>query len=137
KFDKSTMTKNLKLAEIVSASVSVAGFYFQSVPILMAALFLFGVGSALFGPIKYGILPDLLPRKDLTKANAWIEGATFAAILAGTIAAGVAFTTGSTGVTVFSTMIIGLSVLCYVASLYIPKTGQAAPNLQIDKNFAR
>lgn len=137
KFDKATMTKNLKLAEIASAAVSVTGFYFHSIPILMIALFLFGVGSALFGPIKYGILPDLLPKKDLAKANAWIEGATFAAILGGTIAAGIAFTTGTTGVIVFSVAIMGLSVLCYVASLYIPKTGSAAPSLQIDKNFAR
>lgn len=137
KFDKATMTKNLKLAEIASAAVSVTGFYFHSIPILMTALFLFGVGSALFGPIKYGILPDLLPRKDLAKANAWIEGATFAAILGGTIAAGTAFTTGPTGVFVFSALIMGLSVLCYVASLYIPKTGSASPSLQIDKNFAR
>lgn len=137
KFDKASMTKNLKLAEIASAAISVTGFYFQSIPVLMIALFLFGVGSALFGPIKYGILPDLLPKKDLAKANAWIEGATFAAILGGTIAAGIAFMTGTSGVIIFSVAIMSLSVLCYFASLYIPKTGSADQSLLIDKNFIR
>jgi len=48
----------------------------------MAALLAFGTISALFSPIKYGILPDHLERRELPKANAWIEAATFAAVAA-------------------------------------------------------
>ncbi len=60
-------------------------------PLLFAALFLFGVHlGALFGPIKYGILPDHLRRSELPAGNALVEGATFIAILAGTIAGGLA-----------------------------------------------
>ena len=54
------------------------------------ALFLFGVIAALFGPIKYGILPDHLRREELPAGNALVEGATFMAILLGTIAGGIA-----------------------------------------------
>ena len=63
----------LKLAEIAAAAVAVVGIALSSIPVLMVALFMFGVISALFGPIKYGILPDHLERKELPKANAWIE----------------------------------------------------------------
>ena len=51
-------------------------------------LFLFGVIAALFGPIKYGILPDHLARSELPSGNALVEGATFIAILLGTIVGG-------------------------------------------------
>ncbi|MFX4827917.1 MFS transporter, partial [Acinetobacter baumannii] len=56
--------------------------------LLYAALGLFGVAAALFGPVKYGILPDHLDTRDLPAGNALIEGATFLAILAGTLTAG-------------------------------------------------
>ena len=67
-----------------------AGFWLHSVPILFVALCLFGVIAALFGPIKYGILPDHLQRAELPAGNALVEGATFLAILLGTIAGGLA-----------------------------------------------
>ena len=53
-------------------------------------LFGFGVLGALFGPIKYGILPDHLKREQLPAGNALVEGATFIAILTGTIVGGLA-----------------------------------------------
>ncbi len=53
-------------------------------------MLLFGTLASLFGPVKYGILPDLLPRHELPSGNALIEGGTFLAILLGTIVAGIA-----------------------------------------------
>ena len=85
KFDKAVMAERLKRVELVAAGVAVVGLAFHSITVLMLALFLFGVISALFGPVKYGILPDHLERKELPRANAWIEGATFIAILGGTL----------------------------------------------------
>ena len=58
-----------------------------SLPLLWVALFLFGLIGALFGPIKYGILPDHLKREEWPAGNALVEGATFLAILGGTITA--------------------------------------------------
>lgn len=45
-----------------------------------------GVGAAAYGPAKYGILPEITTQSQLVKANGWVEGATIAAILAGTVA---------------------------------------------------
>ena len=90
KFDKARVARWLKLAEIAIAAIAALGFALQSVPVLMTALGLTGLLSALFGPIKYGILPDLLKTAELTAGNALIESATFVAILLGTLAGGLA-----------------------------------------------
>ena len=61
RYDKAIVAQRLKLAEIGVALIAIVGFVMHSVPILFVALFGFGVIGSLFGPIKYGILPDLLP----------------------------------------------------------------------------
>lgn len=137
KFDKAVMARYLKLGEITAALIAVIGIAMTSVPVLMCALFMFGVGSALFGPIKYGILPDHLDRKDLPKANAWIEAATFAAILGGTVFAGVSFANGGHSPAIFGPLLVGFAAICFVASLFIPRTGRADPELKVDANVFR
>src|ERR1700741_3088896 len=94
RYDKAKVAQRLKFAEIGIAVIAVLGFAFHSVSILFVALFLFGVIGALFGPIKYGILPDHLKREELPAANALVEGATFLAILLGTISGGLAAKNG-------------------------------------------
>jgi acyl-[acyl-carrier-protein]-phospholipid O-acyltransferase/long-chain-fatty-acid--[acyl-carrier-protein] ligase len=141
RFDKSIVAQRLKLAEIVVAGLAVAGFGLQSMPnlsvsILFAALFLFGVIGALFGPIKYGILPDHLAREELPAGNALVEGATFLAILLGAIVAGLAARDGG-HVLAFGALIMVFSLLCWVSSLMIPRTGEGAPHLVVDANIAR
>ena len=134
RFDKARVARRLKLAEIGAAAVAVAGFQLNSVPFLFLALFLFGLIGALFGPIKYGILPDHLKREELPAGTALVEGATFLAILCGTITGGLAMTGGGNPV-VLTMMMMVFALLCWGASLFIPRTGQAAPDLAIDPNI--
>src|SRR5262249_20217156 len=96
----------------------------------------FGVIASLFGPIKYGILPDHLKREELPAGNALVEGATFLAILLGTIVGGLAAKDGG-HVLGFGTLIMIFAALCWASSLMIPRTGGGAPPMQIDKNIAR
>ncbi|KMO24571.1 MFS transporter, partial [Methylobacterium aquaticum] len=135
RYDKAFVARRLKAAEILAAAVAVLGFWLASVPILFVALVLFGIVAALFGPIKYGILPDHLARAELPAGNALIEAATFLAILTGTIAGGLAVTHG--GAHAFGLLVMGFAVLCWLASLAIPKTGEAAPYLQVNRNVLR
>ena len=86
------MAAHIKLAEIPIAALAAVGFYLHSVPILFVTLGLFGIVAALFGPVKYGILPEKLEMAELPAGNALVEGATFVAILVGTIAGGIAVT---------------------------------------------
>jgi acyl-[acyl-carrier-protein]-phospholipid O-acyltransferase/long-chain-fatty-acid--[acyl-carrier-protein] ligase len=136
RYDKALVAQRLKLAELSAAALSVAGFALQSVPLLFIALVLFGTVSALFGPIKYGILPDHLHRHELPAANALVEGATFVAILIGTLAGALVMRQGGDP-TRFAGAMIVISLLCYGASLLIPKTGEAAPKLVLDANIFR
>ncbi len=135
RYDKAFIARRLKAAEILAAGVAVLGFWLASVPILFLALILFGIVAALFGPIKYGILPDHLARAELPAGNALIEAATFLAILTGTIAGGLAVTHG--GAHAFGLLVMGFAGLCWLSSLAIPKTGEAAPYLQVNRNVLR
>ena len=133
RYDKALVAQRIKFAEIGVALIAVLGFSLHSVPILFFALFLFGVIASLFGPIKYGILPDHLQRSELPAGNALVEGATFIAILLGTIVGGIAAKNGGDPAR-FALLMIVFSLMCWGASLLIPRTGEAAPGLTIQKN---
>jgi acyl-[acyl-carrier-protein]-phospholipid O-acyltransferase/long-chain-fatty-acid--[acyl-carrier-protein] ligase len=136
RFDKSIVAQHIKLVEIAVAAIAVTGYWFHSVPILFVALFLFGVIGSLFGPIKYGILPDHLTPEEIPSGNALVEGATFIAILLGTIAGGLAAGPG-THPSIFAALIMAFALLCWGSSLLIPRTEEGAPGLKIDPNIAR
>ena len=133
RYDKALVAQRIKLVEIGVAMIAVAGFAFHLILVLFVALFLFGVLGALFGPIKYGILPDHLARSELPAGNALIEGATFMAILFGTIVGALAAKGGGDSAS-FAGLMIVCSAACWVASLFIPRTGEAAPELKISRN---
>jgi acyl-[acyl-carrier-protein]-phospholipid O-acyltransferase/long-chain-fatty-acid--[acyl-carrier-protein] ligase len=136
RYDMAVVARRLKLAEIGAAGLAVLGFWLHSLPVLFAALAAFGVIAALFGPIKYGILPVHLRREELPAGNALVEAATFLAILIGTIAGGYAARDGGDPAS-FGGLVIGFAVLCWAASLLIPRTGEAAPTLRVDPNVLR
>jgi acyl-[acyl-carrier-protein]-phospholipid O-acyltransferase/long-chain-fatty-acid--[acyl-carrier-protein] ligase len=132
KYDKATLAKRYKFAEIFGAAFAAAGFALQSVPLLMIALGLYGSVAALFGPIKYGILPDQLRTQELAGGNALIESGTFLAVLAGPVAAGWASSHHSAGIVV--TLIMGIAVLCWLSARAIPSSASSAPDLVIETN---
>jgi acyl-[acyl-carrier-protein]-phospholipid O-acyltransferase / long-chain-fatty-acid--[acyl-carrier-protein] ligase len=134
RYDKAVVAQRLKACEIGIALIAVTGFALHSVPVLFFALFLFGVIASLFGPIKYGILPDHLQRSELPAGNALVEGATFIAILLGTIVGGLAAKDGGDPAK-FALLMIVFSLMCWGASLFIPRTGQAAPDLVVQRNI--
>jgi acyl-[acyl-carrier-protein]-phospholipid O-acyltransferase/long-chain-fatty-acid--[acyl-carrier-protein] ligase len=133
--DKARVAQWLKFFEILVAALAVLGFALQSVPILFGALACFGVIAALFGPIKYGILPDHLRREELPTGNALVEGATFIAILTGTIVGGIA-ARGGGNVVGFAALVMGCAFLCWLSALIISPTGEGAPQLKISVNIA-
>ena len=133
RYDKSFVAQRIKLTEVGAAIVAVAGFAFHSLTLLFLAVFMFGTLASLFGPIKYGILPDLLERRELPSGNALIEGGTFLAILFGTIVAGLA-ANGNSNPIHFAWLMILTALASWLASLLIPKSGEGAPDLAINRN---
>ena len=141
KYDKARVARWLKVAEIPIAAIAGLGFMLDSIPLLFTSIVLFGCGAALFGPIKYGILPDHLERQELPAANALVEGATFLAILLGTILGGLAMVETATGPLIPSWMIalivVAFAAIGWVSARAIQQTGPAAPDLTISKNPIR
>jgi acyl-[acyl-carrier-protein]-phospholipid O-acyltransferase / long-chain-fatty-acid--[acyl-carrier-protein] ligase len=134
RYDKALVARRLKLAEIAVAAVAVAGFAVHSIVLLFVAVGAYGTIASLFGPIKYGILPDHLARSELPKGNALVEGGTFLAILLGTIVAGLAAKDGGDPIH-FAWLMMVSSVACWIASRFIPPTGEGAPHLVIRRNI--
>ncbi|MDX1625710.1 MAG: MFS transporter [Wenzhouxiangellaceae bacterium] len=85
RFEKARMTRFVKLWEVAICLFAGLALYLGDLVLLMAVVFLLGLQSTLFGPVKYAILPQLLARTDLTAGNGMVAAGTFIAILAGTI----------------------------------------------------
>jgi acyl-[acyl-carrier-protein]-phospholipid O-acyltransferase/long-chain-fatty-acid--[acyl-carrier-protein] ligase len=64
-------------------AIALAGFWQLSIPLLLTSLFLMGLHSTLFGPVKYSILPQHLHANEVMGGTGLIEGGTFLAILGG------------------------------------------------------
>jgi acyl-[acyl-carrier-protein]-phospholipid O-acyltransferase/long-chain-fatty-acid--[acyl-carrier-protein] ligase len=134
RFDKARVAERLKFFEIFAAGVAVAGFFLHSIVILFGALFLFGVIAALFGPVKYGMLPNQLAESELPAGNALVEAGTFLAILIGTIIAGHAAAGGGDPATLAGLMMV-FAVISWASARFIPATGEGAPDLRINPNI--
>lgn len=89
KYPMHYLVRATKLLELFIVVVGVIGFYLNMVGLLLFCLFLLGLQSTLFGPVKYSILPELISEEELVKGNAFVEMGTFLAILIGTILGGV------------------------------------------------
>ncbi|MGH8446705.1 MAG: MFS transporter, partial [Solimonas sp.] len=133
KYDKALLIRFTKLFEIAVMVLAAVGFALQSLPFLLAVLFLMGTQAALFGPVKYSILPQHLRDDELVGGNAMIEAATFLAILLGTMFGGwlIARHGGAHWV---SGALIVVAVLGYFASRAIPPAPPAVADLRINWN---
>ena len=89
KYEKSSLIRLVKVFEIGVMVLAAWGFVAGHLGLLLAALFLCGAQSSLFGPVKYSLLPQVLREAELVGGNALVESGTFVAILLGTIAGGV------------------------------------------------
>lgn len=130
--DKARLIRIIKLAEILLMVLAAVALALQSVPLLMFLLFMMGVQSTFFGPLKFSILPDHLEEQELIGGNAWVEAGTFVAILIGTLMG--KFVLDDNGVWLMGGLMIMASVVGYLSSRSIPPTVPAAPDLKVGLN---
>ena len=88
RYSKRSVTIGVKVFEIFVMMLALIGLALNRLPLAVVCVFLMGVHSAIFGPSKYGLLPELLPEKRLSWGNGIIELGTFVAIILGTVAGG-------------------------------------------------
>jgi len=130
KFDKARIIRLVKLFEIGIMLLGAAGLGLHSVPLLLGVVFLMGTHSAVFGPVKYSILPQHLHPDELVGGNALVQMGTFAAILLGTILGGALVKLG--GETAVSATVLALAGAGWLASRGVPPAPAPAGDLRLD-----
>ena len=136
RFDKSRLIQATKAAEVLLMAAAAYAFLTESVPGLLAVLFGLGVQATMFGPLKYGILPEHLRDDELIAGNGLIEASTFLAILAGTIAGG-ALALLDRGPMIVGAAGMAVSLFGLAAAFGVPKAPAADSTLRIGWNIVR
>jgi len=131
--DKARLIRIIKASEIAVMLAAAAAVLWASPGALLALLFVMGVEATFFGPLKYAILPDLLPLSELLLGNALVEAGTFLAILLGTIAG--MLIAGAHGARVVAALIVLVAIAAWWSSRSIPATAPAATRARITVNF--
>lgn len=133
KFEKSRLIRIVKFIEIIIMLIAAFGFYIDNINLLIFVLFLMGSQSSLFGPVKYGYLPQHLEREELIGGNALIESSTFLSILIGTILGGILIAMDS--ITPITVAILCIAVAGYLSASFIPKTPASSPDIKLNFNI--
>jgi acyl-[acyl-carrier-protein]-phospholipid O-acyltransferase/long-chain-fatty-acid--[acyl-carrier-protein] ligase len=124
----------MKVLEIGAMALALAGFITGHLPTLLAVLFLMAVHSTFFSPAKYGIVPEILPDEELSRANGLLEMSTFAAIVLGTAVGGELFERARDLPIVLGTTLIGIAALGTLMSFGIPRCPAAKPDQRLALN---
>jgi acyl-[acyl-carrier-protein]-phospholipid O-acyltransferase/long-chain-fatty-acid--[acyl-carrier-protein] ligase len=131
RFERGAMVRLIKVAEVAIMAVGLLGFLLHAVPLLLLALFLMGVHSAVYGPLKGAILPLHLGEGELLAGVGLMEAGGFLAILGGQLLAGLV-SPWQAGLVTVAVALIGL-----VASLAIPPARSVAEPEALDLNVLR
>ena len=134
KLDRREMIVWLKRAEIGIMAIAAWGFFVQNIPVLLASIFLMGLQSTVFGPVKFAYLPQHLSERELTGGNGMVEMGTFVAILLGNVAGGLIIAVPEIGAHHVGFACVGLAILGRVASHHIPASPAMDPSLRINWN---
>lgn len=134
KYPKELLIRRIKICEILIAAFGAIAVFSGSVSLMLAVLFLLGLQSTFFGPLKFSILPQHLHESELIGGNAQIEMGTFVSILLGTLVGGVIAGQADSGF-LLTILIISVAVAGYFACRFIPHAPPADPDLVINWNL--
>lgn len=134
KYEKTAIIRFLKNLEIVIMAVAAIGFLIANVPILLVCIFLMGLQSTIFGPVKFAYLPQALTERELTGGNGMVEMGTFVAILLGNVVGGLLIAIPEVG---HIHVIVACLLLAFggrAAAHFIPLAPATDPGLKINWN---
>ncbi len=134
KYPKEVLIRFVKSLEIAIMAVTGLGFITHNVPLLLACVFLMGLHSTLFGPVKFAYLPQHLNERELTGGNGMVEMGTFVAILLGQVAGGLLIAIPETGATLVAAGCVGVAVLGRAVAQAVPVSPATDPALKINWN---
>jgi len=136
-YDKARITRLVKTLEIFIAVVGGVGLWLHHIPIMLTALFLLGLQSTFFGPIKYAVLPQHLQKDEVLAGTGLVEAGTYIAILAGTILGGIIIDRNGNGVEIAVVTVFLVALIGRVAAQFMPPAPAQKEVEKIDFNFIR
>jgi MFS family permease len=107
---------------------------YDQVAVLLLCIFLMGLHSTLFGPVKFALLPQVLSEQELTGGNGMVEMGTFVAILMGNVVGGLLVAIPSIGQETVAAACLVMAVAGRAVAGYIPSTPATDPSLKINWN---
>jgi acyl-[acyl-carrier-protein]-phospholipid O-acyltransferase/long-chain-fatty-acid--[acyl-carrier-protein] ligase len=131
---KRTITIGVKCFEIAVMTLALIGLSLRNLPLELTSVFLMGVHSAIFGPSKYGLLPEVLPEKKLSWGNGILELGTFLAIILGTMLGGILSDKFKGEQHWSGVILIALAVMGLLTSFGITKVRPANPTKKFNPN---
>jgi 1-acyl-sn-glycerol-3-phosphate acyltransferase len=134
KLDKAQLIRWTKALELAIMAVALVGFLAGQVALLLGCIFLMGLQSAVFGPVKYAYLPQHLSERELTGGNGLVEMGTFVAILLGNVAGGLLVAIPGTGPAWVAAACIVLALAGWWMAYQVPATPATDPGLRLNWN---
>jgi 1-acyl-sn-glycerol-3-phosphate acyltransferase len=134
KYPKEVLIRFIKNLEIGIMLLAGWGFVHQNVPMLLACVFLMGLHSTLFGPVKFAYLPQHLTERELTGGNGMVEMGTFVAILLGNVAGGLLIALPLVGPMYVGVACVVLALLGRGLAQAVPDSPATDPALKINWN---
>lgn len=137
RFSKRSIMVAANAGEVLVMGLGALAIFLERFELVLGVLFLMGLQSAFFGPSKYGSIPEITERKELSQANGWIQMTTSVAIVLGTALGGGLFEAFAGRLLVPTGIFVGISVLGLVSSLYLAPLPAGAPGRAIAWNPLR
>ncbi|WP_286553603.1 MFS transporter [Variovorax sp. J22G40] len=134
KYDKTTIIRFVKNLEIAIMVLAAWGFFRADPVVLLACVFLMGLHSTLFGPVKFAYLPQVLAARELTGGNGMVEMGTFVAILLGQVAGGLLVALPQIGHTSVAVACVLLALVGRGVAQAIPRAPATDPQLVVNWN---
>jgi 1-acyl-sn-glycerol-3-phosphate acyltransferase len=134
KFEKTRIIRYVKLFEIAAMLLAAWGFHTHNLGLLLAVLFMMGMHSTVFGPIKYAILPQALKPTELVGGNGMVEMGTQLAILIGMVVGNSLMLIAGVGPWASAAATVAIATAGYLCSRSIPPAPATAPDLRFNWN---
>ena len=134
KYDKTRVIRFVKNLEIAIMALAAYGFWTTDVYALLACVFLMGLHSTIFGPVKFAYLPQHLNERELTGGNGMVEMGTFVAILLGQVAGGLLVAIPSIGPHYVAIACIAVALIGRATAQFVPSSPSTDPSLVINWN---
>lgn len=121
KLSKTKIIVGTKIFEAILMVLSLFAVYYKSEISLYTVLFLLASQSAVFGPSKYGIIPEIVESKKVSKANGIMNSMTYLAIILGTFLASFLTDISNKNFMLVGTVCAIIALLILLSSLNIAK----------------